>query len=159
MKPLSAFVALALLAVAAAPGNAQPAGYAPAGGLNCNMSASVGVIIAGAQDLDCIFTPTAGLPERYVGRITTVGIDLGFRTGGVLGWAVLMAGSTRYPPASLGGNYAGATADASVVIGGGANILLGGNNRAFALQPLSTQAQTGLNISAGLASLELRFVP
>ena len=97
--------------------------------------------------------------EKYVGRITTVGIDIGFRTGGALGWAVLMAGSTAYPPASLGGNYVGATADASVIVGGGANILIGGNNRAFALQPLSTQAQTGLNISAGLASLELRFVP
>jgi hypothetical protein len=123
------------------------------------MLPSVGLIVAGSQELRCIFTPTLGVPENYVGRFTTVGIDIGFTTGGTLGWAVLMGGSTPYPPTALGGNYVGATADASVVIGGGANILVGGNNRAFALQPLSAQAQTGLNLSAGLSSLELRFVP
>jgi len=59
----------------------------------------------------------------------------------------------------MSSSIAGASADASVVIGGGGNILIGGNNRAFALQPLSVQAQTGLNLSAGLAGLELRYVP
>jgi Protein of unknown function (DUF992) len=162
MKTLSALVALVLLSAIAGQVEAQPAGqpgYAPAGALNCTMSSSVGVIIAGSQDLRCVFTPTVGIPENYVGRITTVGIDIGVTTGGVLGWAVLMAGSTPYPPAALGGNYVGASADVSVGIGGGANILIGGNNRAFALQPLSTQAQTGLNLAAGLTGLELRFVP
>ena len=159
MKSLSALVALALLSLAAVSAQSQPAGYAPAGALNCAMSPSVGLIIVGGQELRCVFTPTVGIPENYVGRITTVGIDIGVTTGGMLGWSVLMAGSTSYPPAALGGNYVGAGADASVVVGGGANILLGGNNRAFALQPLSAQAQTGVNVSAGLTSLELRFVP
>src|SRR3954453_7380814 len=134
MKALSALVALALLSFAG-PVQAQPAGYAPAGALNCAMLPSVGLIVAGSQELRCVFTPTVGIPENYVGRITTVGIDIGITTGGALGWAVLMAGSTVYPPAALGGNYVGASADASVIVGGGANILFGGNNRAFALQP------------------------
>ena len=159
MKPLSALVAFALLSLAVGRVEAQPSGYAPAGSLNCSMSPSVGLIVASSQELQCVFTPTVGRPENYVGRTTTVGLDIGIRTGGVLGWAVLMAGSTVYPPASLGGNYVGASADASVVVGGGANLLFGGNNRTFALQPLSAQAQTGLNLSAGLTSLELRFVP
>ena len=159
MKLLSALVAFALLPLAIGRAEAQPGAYAPAGSLNCTLAPSVGMIVAGVKEMSCIFTPTMGPPERYVGRITTVGVDIGVTTGGALGWVVLMAGSTPYPPTALGGNYAGAGADASVVIGGGANLLLGGNNRAFALQPLSAQAQTGLNLSAGLTGLELRFVP
>jgi hypothetical protein len=159
MKFLSALIPSILLSIGAGPLNAQPGRYAPAGSLNCTIAPSVGMIVAGIKEMNCIFTPTMGPPERYVGRITTVGIDIGVTTGGALGWAVLMAGSTPYPPAGLGGNYVGASADASVGIGGGGNILVGGNNRAFALQPLSTQAQTGLNVSAGLSGLELYYVP
>ena len=159
MKFLSALIPSILLSIGAGPLIAQPGRYAPAGSLNCTIAPSVGMIVAGIKEMNCIFTPTMGPPERYVGRITTVGIDIGVTTGGALGWAVLMAGSTPYPPAGLGGNYVGASADASVGIGGGGNILVGGNNRAFALQPLSTQAQTGLNVSAGLSGLELYYVP
>jgi hypothetical protein len=158
MKALSALIAFVLLSLTGH-AKAQPGQYAPAGSLNCSIAPSVGMIIAGVKEMTCVFTPTLGPPERYVGRITTVGVDIGVTTGGSFGWAVLMAGNTPYPPAGLGGNYAGAGADASVVIGGGGNILIGGNNRAFALQPLSVQAQTGLNLSAGLTGLELRYVP
>lgn len=159
MKPSTPFLALAMLAATAAQAAAQQPGYAPAGALNCAMSPSVGIIIAGSQELQCVFTPTAGRPENYVGRITTVGLDIGIITGGNMGWAVLMAGSTAYPPAALGGDYVGASADVSVILGAGANFLVGGNNRAFALQPLSAQVQTGLNVAAGLTGLQLRFVP
>ena len=158
MKSLSALIALLLISIAG-PANAQAGRYAPAGSLNCSIAPSVGMIVAGVKEMNCIFTPTMGPPERYVGRITTIGIDIGVTTGGAFGWAVLMAGNTPYPPAGLGGDYVGASADASVIVGGGGNILVGGNNRAFALQPLSAQAQTGVNLSAGLTSLELRFVP
>jgi hypothetical protein len=37
----------------------------------------------------------------------------------------------------------------------GANALIGGSRRGFILQPLSVQAQTGLNIAAGVRSLVL----
>ena len=158
MKSLSALIALLLISIAG-PANAQAGRYAPAGSLNCSIAPSVGMIVAGVKEMNCVFTPTLGPPERYVGRITTIGIDIGVTTGGAFGWAVLMAGNTPYPPAGLGGDYVGASADASVIIGGGGNILVGGNNRAFALQPLSAQAQTGLNLSAGLAGFELRYVP
>ena len=156
---LAPLLASLLLLPAAGSVKAQQPGYAPAGSLNCTVAPSVGKILGGVQELQCVFTPTAGPPENYIGRITTVGIDIGVTGGGVMGWAVLMAGSTVYPPASLGGRYVGASADVSVIIGGGANLLVGGNNRAFALQPLSGQAQTGLNVTAGLSSLELLFLP
>jgi hypothetical protein len=159
MKSLSAVVVLAFISIVAAPAQAQPGRYSPVGSLNCTMSGGVGAIIVGVRELRCVFTPTLGPPENYVGRITNVGVDLGVTTGGIFNWTVLMAGATPYPPTALGGNYVGAGADASLVVGGGANILLGGNNHAFALQPLATQAQTGVNVSAGLTGFELRYMP
>src|SRR6266404_674178 len=59
-------------------------------------------------------------------------------------------------PGDLSGNYGGVQGNASVGLGVGANALVGGSNNTFALQPVSAEAQTGLNVSTGLADLELR---
>jgi hypothetical protein len=72
-----------------------------------------------------------------------------------LGW-VVFAPTGVIHPGDLAGNYGGVQGNASVGIGGGANALVGGSNNTFALQPVSAQAQAGLNVSAGLADLELR---
>jgi hypothetical protein len=45
-----------------------------------------------------------------------------------------------------------------VIAGLGANVLVGGSNRTIALQPLSLQGQAGLNVAAGVAGIELRWV-
>jgi len=68
-------------------------------------------------------------------------------------WAV-------FAPSSLGrgalaGTYVGASAEATVGAGLGANVLVGGSNRTISLQPLSVQAQTGLNIAAGVGEIDL----
>ena len=42
------------------------------------------------------------------------------------------------------------------ILGGGAKLLIGGFNKSVALQPLSVQAQTGVNIAYGGAGLRLR---
>jgi Protein of unknown function (DUF992) len=65
---------------------------------------------------------------------------------------------TSRPAGALAGSYGGATAEATVVAGLGANVLVGGSNRTVALQPLSLQGQTGLNVAAGVAGIELRWV-
>ena len=69
-------------------------------------------------------------------------------------WAVYAPSSRGF--GVLAGTYTGATAEATVVVGLGANALIGGSNRTVALQPLSVTGQTGLNLAAGVASLELR---
>ena len=69
-------------------------------------------------------------------------------------WAVYAPSSRG--PGVLAGAYTGATAEATVAVGLGANALVGGSNRTVALQPLSVTGQTGLNLAAGVASLELR---
>jgi hypothetical protein len=55
----------------------------------------------------------------------------------------------------LAGNYGGVGANASVGVGFGGNFLVGGPQNAYALQPISLQGQTGLNVAAGVADLEL----
>jgi hypothetical protein len=57
----------------------------------------------------------------------------------------------------LTGTYVGATAEISLAAGLGANVLVGGSNRSVALQPLSVQGQVGLNIAAGIGTLELHL--
>jgi hypothetical protein len=148
--------AVAGLMVLASTGLAQ----APvaAGSLNCDVSAGFGVIIGSRRSMTCTFTPSQpNFPvETYSGTITKVGIDLGATTAGVLGW--LVYAPTSRPAGALSGTYAGATAEATFAVGLGANVLVGGSNRTIALQPVSVQGQTGLNVAAGVAELNLQFV-
>jgi hypothetical protein len=62
-------------------------------------------------------------------------------------------------PNALAGHYGGLTAGASVGVGVGANALIGGSGRTIALQPLSIEGTTGLNLAAGIGELTLHYVP
>jgi hypothetical protein len=44
------------------------------------------------------------------------------------------------------------------VAGIGANALIGGSDHDIELQPVSVQEQAGVNIAAGVAGIELRWV-
>ena len=70
---------------------------------------------------------------------------------------VAPVGSVR--PGALAGSYAGATASATVGVGLGANVLIGGSGNTVALQPLSIEGNTGLNVAAGIAAITLTPAP
>jgi len=89
----------------------------------------------------------------YTGSITKFGLDLGATAGGEMAWSVFAPSNKRF--GALAGHYGGATAEATVGAGVGANVLVGGSNRTVTLQPLSVQGQTGLNLAVGVAGLEL----
>ena len=147
-------VAAALCGVAA---TAQTSERVEAGKLSCDISGGIGLIIASQRTLNCAFTPSIpGPPEFYAGTLTKIGLDLGITAGGVMIW--LVYAPTSRPAGALAGSYVGASAEASVVAGVGANVLLGGSNRTIELQPVAVQSQTGLNIAAGVAGIELRWV-
>ena len=144
-------VVAASLLLAGGPSEAQPA-QIQVGTLTCSLSASIGLIVASQKNVNCIFKGRPGEPEEaYTGTMTTIGVDIGFTTGGVIVWAVF-AGTNRYA-GMLTGTYAGATAEVSVAAGLGANVLVGGSNRSVALQPLSVQGQIGLDIAGGIGAL------
>jgi hypothetical protein len=126
------------------------------GMLRCNTSASLGLIIGSRQGLRCAFTPDAGGPvEYYTGHINRLGLDLGITAGGVMAWAVL-APTNGLSPRALAGKYVGGSGDISLGLGVGANALFGGSKRSVALQPVSVEAQVGVNLALGVAGLTLR---
>lgn len=158
MKSLATKTRAALVAAMAALvlGAATPPAAAAIklGVLECTVAPGIGLIVVSSKSVSCTFAPDAGQRETYTGRITKVGVDIGITGRAVIVWAVFAAQS-GYVPGSLAGNYVGISAQASVAFGVGANALLGGSNRSVALQPVSVQAQTGLNLAAGVAGLHL----
>jgi hypothetical protein len=153
---ITAFLILGLLIPASV--QSQPS-WSQVGVLNCNLAPSVGLIIGGQQRMSCRFNATPPLPSQdYAGVLTTVGVDIGVTAGGAFAWAVF---SQTIGPAfgGLAGTYVGASGEVTVALGGGINVLVGGSARTVALQPFSGQGTTGLNISAGIAGLELTPVP
>ncbi len=156
LKHCRMVVGIALLAALASPVLAQST---KVGVLTCKTSASIGLIVGSQQKMRCSFAPdNGGRPENYAGSITRVGIDLGVRGGGVMVWGVI-APTNGVPHGALSGSYAGANADASLGLGAGAKVLVGGSHRALTLQPLSVTGQVGVNLALGVAGLTLRSVP
>ena len=125
------------------------------GSLECSLSSSIGLVVASQKNVACNYKPDGGPPEAYVGTMTRIGLDVGITGGGAIIWAVF-SGTNRYA-GMLAGTYVGASAEMSIAAGLGANVLVGGSNRSVALQPLSVQGQVGLNIAAGVSSLELHL--
>ncbi len=145
----------AMLSLPAAAQGTQP--WTQVGSLMCKVDPNVGFIIAGHQPMQCTYTPTlaSAPPQYYDGAINTVGLDIGISAGGVLGWGVF-APTNGVPPGALAGEYVGVTGDVGFAIGGGANVLVGGSARTFALQPLSLQGSIAVNAVLGVSSLKLR---
>ncbi|MBL8905590.1 MAG: DUF992 domain-containing protein [Rhizobiales bacterium] len=125
------------------------------GTLTCNVEGGVGLVLGSRRNMTCTFRPTSGRREAYRGRITRVGLDIGVTRRAKMTWLVFAPGKLK--PGSLAGNYGGASAQAAVGVGLGANVLVGGFKKSIALQPISVQGQTGLNLAAGVAGLRLRF--
>jgi hypothetical protein len=146
--------AAAVVAAAAVPADAQPR-RVQVGTLACSISAGVGLVVASQRNVSCNFQPDGGPPEAYTGTMTRIGVDVGFTSGGAMVLGVF-ADTNRYA-GMLTGTYAGATAEATVAAGLGANVLVGGSNHSVALQPLSVQGQVGLNVAAGVGALELHL--
>jgi hypothetical protein len=133
----------------------QPIQRVQVGILECRGAASIGFVVGSVTNLGCVLRAD-GMPEdRYVATIRKVGLDLGITQETALAWGVY-APVARLGPGDLSGDYVGAQGSASVGVGLGGNVLVGGSANSIALQPLSVQGQVGLNVAAGLESLELR---
>jgi len=125
------------------------------GTLACTAGASGGIIVMTEQALDCVFQPSGdGEPQQYIGEVRKFGLDVGVTGGTQIQWLVL-ADEADWDPAALGGTYVGVSADASLGIGAGVNVLLGGTNGSIVLQPVSVQEEVGLDIAVGITDLKL----
>ena len=163
-----ALFAVAALAVtlSAAPNALAQGEAAPAkqvtkvGYLSCHVASGWGFIFGSSRKLQCVYTPAASGKkiENYSGSVTKFGADIGYLQSGVVLWTVLAPRvKITENPGLLAGHYGGATASATVGLGIGGNVLVGGFDGSIALQPLSIEGTTGLNVAAGVAGVDLKF--
>ena len=146
-------IAIAALVAPIASAHALPP--VRAGILQCQGGQNVGFVVGSVTSLECVFQSEGRRPEPYLATVRRIGVDLGFTEQTRFSWAV-SAPNSRLGRGELAGNYGGVGANASVGIGGGGNFLVGGPQNSYALQPISVQGQTGLNVAAGIADIELQ---
>jgi hypothetical protein len=117
------------------------------------------MIIKSMQAVACTFTPSPSLPgpaQTYKGSIDEFGLAIGDVKAGRMVWLVFSVNGQ--PFTGLQGTYRGLEADASLGLGGGAKVLVGGSGDSVSLQPLSLEGEEGVNVAIGVASLKLSAV-
>jgi hypothetical protein len=147
---LSLAVAAAMGANANAASNGVKAGF-----LKCDVAGNLSFVFGSSREITCIYDAGTSIPiDHYKGTIKKYGIDIGYQSNGVMVWGVI-APSNNVGPGALAGDYGGVTADVALGLGVGANALVGGSKNSIALQPLSVEGMTGLNLAGGIGVLTL----
>lgn len=155
MMKTFALAAVASVLALATPASAQ--NQLQVGVLQCDVSKGTSLFVEQKQSMRCVFKRTDGTTERYGGRIKEYGLSLGNPGPAHLVWGVF-APSKNMPSGALAGGYGGVTAGASLGVGMGANVLVGGLKRSFSLQPISMDGMQGTNLALGVANVSL-WVP
>jgi hypothetical protein len=145
--------AFSLLAFPAVSSPALAHNHVAVGSLECRSPGGFSLIVA-IRDYDCTFYSDWGRAYPYRGRLTSLGLQAGVTRNEVLVWRVY-APTNRIDSKSLRGNYAGAHAGATVIVGLGANVLVGGSSHTISLQPVSVEAKTGLNFALAGSAFSL----
>jgi len=147
------FMAAAIAALAL-PASAAVHGI-KVGQLLCHVDGGWGYVVGSSKSLKCSYHPNHGTDDYYSGSISKLGVDIGYTSSGTLMWDVI-APTSDMRAGALEGDYGGVTAGATVAVGLGAHVLLGGFDKSIALQPVSFEANSGLDVAAGLGGLTLR---
>ena len=155
MRVPGLIIVIAALLAPLASANALPP--VRAGILQCQGGQNVGFVVGSVTSLECMFQSEGRRPEPYIATVRRYGVDLGITGQTSLAWAV-NAPTGQVGRGDLAGNYGGVGANASIGVGFGGNFLVGGPANSYALQPISVQGQTGLNVAAGVADIELQPV-
>jgi hypothetical protein len=152
IRAMTAAASIGALALATQ-AQAGPAGV-KVGLLTCHVESGWGYVVGSSKDMHCNYRPNNGEVDRYEGSISKFGVDIGYTDSAIIVWDVV-APSSDVRPGALQGDYAGATASATIGGGIGAHVLLGGFDKSIALQPVSIEGNTGLDIAAGVGEMRL----
>lgn len=156
MAWVSALITLGL--VGSAVGHEPGHGGVKLGVLTCNkVPGGFNFLVRSSNPVECTFVSDAGV-EYYFGEAgVALGLNLEWTSAESIIYTVL--GGTddvRLGRYALAGKYYGAKASAAVVVGGGAQILVGGGAKGFSLQPLAVEGSTGLGAAVGVGYLFLQ---
>ena len=115
----------------------------------------VNLIIRSTTDVHCEFKHDNGKVEHYLGETgIAFGADLTFsKDEETFAFTVISAEQINPGEHKLTGRYVGGRASASVGVGVGAAILVGGDQDNFSLQPLALEGNKGYGAAAGLGFL------
>lgn len=113
-------------------------------------------VVHSTVGVDCIFSHPEG-EEHYSGRAGIgLGLDLNWKHTEDMAYSVIGGSADVRPSAySLSGRYIGGRASATVGVGGGVAVLIGGGGQSFSLQPLALEVNSGLGAAAGVGYLSL----
>ena len=136
-------------AALAAPGGVK------VGVLTCHVDSGWGYVVGSSKDMTCNYHPNHGEDDRYIGNMSKFGVDIGYTSSGTLVWDVI-APTSDVRQGALQGDYGGATASATVAAGLGAHVLFGCFDKSIALQPVSFESNSGLDVAAGIGAMDLR---
>lgn len=159
MRNATLFAGLAVSTLIAATSSAQASVRIEAGTLNCTLEDRTNIVIYS----DAVYTCTlraAGdwlTDGVYRGEIKRYGVDLDWKAEEILSWTVLVLVDQKWD-GPIEGDYAGVGADVALGLGIGANVLLGGLDNNFGLQPLSLEGQEGFGAAAGVEHFLLTYV-
>ena len=115
------------------------------------------LLITSSVQVSCTYEGDDGSSESYQGETGIgLGIDLSWKAEEIVKWVVVAASNDISPNNhALAGKYYGAKAEATAGVGAQANVLVGGGDKSFTLQPLSLGGQTGFGAAGGLGYLYL----
>jgi hypothetical protein len=127
--------------------------------LNCKQVAGKGmnIIIHSESVYDCELIAPQGR-EHYVGYAGVgFGIDLEWHRDKTITYSVATyTGDQLLGEYALTGTYFGVKGSGSFIIGGGAQVLMGGSNDTIALSPLALESSSGIGFAGGIAYLSLK---
>lgn len=123
------------------------------GTLTCQIEGGAGLLIGSVRQGECTYRDTNGHVKHYHAEFSRLGVDVGVTGNKTVVWAVFAVDGKSN--GGLKGTYTGVNAEATAVVGVGANALIGGLKSGIVLNPVSVSGQTGLNVAAGVATLRL----
>lgn len=156
---MNKLIMTAILATATlVPLSANAAERTKLGTLSCTVEGGIGLLVGSSKKTTCQFKHADGTLEKYSGKISKLGIDIGVTGESFLKWVVFTPLGTEVGEHALAGRYVGISAGGALGIGLGANALVGGSAKKVGLQPLSVEGGTGLNVAVGVSTLTLEPV-
>ena len=160
MKKMVGFAVVALaLVLSAAPVVAGSShGGIKLGVLSCKkVGGGYNLLIHSVTNVRCEFSSSGG-KETYNGETgVALGLNLEWNPDETILYAVFAGTSDiRMGAHALAGNYFGAKVSASVGVGTGVQVLVGGGDKNITLQPFALEGSTGIGASGGVSYLYLR---